>query len=142
MNESMIGFANGKTLTEHQARQLSPLQLAYIGDGVYDLFARTHLLKQADLPAREWHKRAISLVCASAQAQAMAKIVPTLSPDEADVARRGRNAQPSSAPRNQSHNDYGHATSLEALIGWLYISGQTKRLSEIMHLALSGEQED
>lgn len=122
-------------------RQLNPLQMAYIGDTVHDLYVRSVLLQHAASVGR-MHKQAVKMVSAFAQARMLEVIEPQLSEEEADIARRGRNAQAKhAAPKNADPADYAHATGLEALWGYLYITGRTQRLGELMALALAGTED-
>ena len=119
------------------ARELNALQLAYIGDTLHDLYVRSLLLSRR-LNAGAMHRQAIRMVSASAQAAMLEAIAPDLTQEEADAVRRGRNAQAKhAAPRNQDPADYAHATGLEALWGYLYVTGRTDRLHELMNQALS-----
>lgn len=118
-------------------RELNALQLAYIGDTVHDLYVRSALVVRG-MNVGAMHKAAIRMVSAGAQARMLAAIEPELTQAEADIARRGRNAQAKhAAPRHADPGDYAHATGLEALWGALYMSGQTHRLNELMNLALA-----
>ena len=111
-----------------RARMLNPLQLAYIGDGVWELLVRSRLIYMGR-SARHIHKDAVACVNARAQAEAFRRVEAMLTEDEADVARRGRNAHAHhAAPKNQDAADYRAATALEALIGYLYLTGQEERL--------------
>ena len=84
------------------------------------------------------HRQAVRMVSAGAQARMLERIEPELTPEEADIARRGRNSQAKhAAPRHADPADYAHATGLEALWGYLYLSGRTARLDELMKLALT-----
>lgn len=115
-------------MEEPRARMLNPLQLAYIGDGVWELLVRTRIIYKGR-SARHVHKDAVACVNAGAQAEAFRRIEPLLTDAEADVARRGRNAHAHhAAPKNQDAADYRAATALEALIGYLYLIGQEERL--------------
>ncbi len=118
-------------LTREQARMLSPLQLAYIGDSVHALLVRTGLL-QKNLPVRDMHKASNEAVSAVSQAKELARILPLLTEEETDIVRRGRNAHPHhSAPKSASTADYAGATGLEALLGYLYLTGQSERILEL-----------
>ena len=111
-----------------RARMLNPLQLAYIGDGVWELLVRSRLIYMGR-SARHVHKDAVACVNAHAQSEAFRRIEEMLTEEEADVARRGRNAHAHhAAPKNQDAADYRAATALEALIGYLYLTGQEERL--------------
>ena len=117
-------------------RMLNPLQMAYIGDTIHDLYVRSLLLARG-MSVGAMHKRAVRMVSAGAQARMLRAIEPMLSQEEADIARRGRNAQAKhAAPRHADPADYAHATGLEALWGYLYITGQGERLDALMAAAL------
>ena len=122
-------------------RELNPLQMAYIGDTVHDLYVRSLLLARGMTVGR-MHRQAVRMVSAHAQAKMLEAIETELTESEADVARRGRNAQAKhAAPKNADPADYSHATGLEALWGYLYLSGQTQRLDELMKAALARTEE-
>ena len=118
-------------------RELNPLQMAYIGDTLHDLYVRSMLLSRG-MAVGKMHRQAVRMVSAGAQARMLERIEPELTQEEADIARRGRNSQAKhAAPRHADPADYAHATALEALWGYLYLSGQTQRLDELMKLALT-----
>ena len=118
-------------MEESRARMLNPLQLAYIGDGVWELLVRSRLIYKGR-SARHVHKDAVACVNAHAQCEAFRRIEPMLTEAEADIARRGRNAHAHhAAPKNQDAADYRAATALEALIGYLYLTGQEERLLDL-----------
>ena len=113
---------------------LSPLQLAYIGDSVYDLLVRSSLL-QSSCRLQRMHLDAVSRVRASAQAKTLSFLLPHLNEDEADYVRKGRNANGHhQAPRSASTADYAAATGLECLFGYLYVTGQEQRLHALYEL--------
>ncbi len=111
--------------------QYSPLTLAYIGDCVYELFVRTYLLKDANFPVQKLHKSAIKLVNAKAQSDLYQKVKDKLSEEETAVYKRGRNTN-SHPPKNANLIDYKAATGMEALIGYLYLKGDSDRILEIL----------
>lgn len=108
----------------------SPLALAFLGDGVFDLMVREKLLRQANRQAAKLHKEKIQLVCASAQAKAADLLLPQLTEEELAVYKRGRNAH-NTVPRRTAAQDYHKATGLEALFGYLWLKGETQRLTEL-----------
>ena len=110
------------------------LELAYLGDSLYDLYVREHLVAKGGR-VRAMHREAISLVCAHAQAQALSRVAEALTDAERDVVRRARNAH-QSPPKNADPGEYHHATALEALIGWLYVTGQKDRMNAVLRMAL------
>ena len=113
-------------------RQLSVLALAQIGDTVCDLYARIYLNDQFARTPHELHLAASKYVCAAGQAAAYRRMEPCLTEDETAVYRRGRNAHSGTMPKNASAADYHTATGLEALVGWLFLSGADERLNELM----------
>lgn len=121
---------------EHNALPGS-LEMAYLGDALYDLHVRSHLLQRGGR-VHALHKDAVKLVCAHAQSEALVRVLPGLTEKEADVVRRARNAH-QSPPRNANPAEYHQATALEALIGYLYITGQQARMHEVLALALPDE---
>ena len=121
-------------------RGLNGVQLAFVGDTIYDLYARTQVLEEHDACVRELHRRAVAHVNARAQARAFAAVEPLLTEEEADGARRGRTAH-SRPPKNQDPGDYARATALEALCGYLYLMGRNERLDELMRV-IRQEEED
>lgn len=117
-------------------RTRNPLQMAYVGDTIHDLYVRSLLLARG-LSVGAMHRQAVRLVSAAAQARMLHAIEPMLTQEEADIARRGRNAQAKhAAPKHADPADYARATGLEALWGYLYITGQSERLDALMAAAL------
>lgn len=115
--------------------QYSPLVLAYMGDAVYELYVRKMLVERANMQVDKLHKSAIKIVRAEAQCEAFKKIEDKLTEQEIAVYKRGRNAK-SSVPKHSSVIEYRIATGLEALIGYIYMSGDQNRLDYIMNLIL------
>lgn len=115
---------------------LSPLPLAFVGDGVYELLVREYLAAQGNCPVKKLHARKVELVRCQAQAQALEKIWPQLTPEEQEVAQRGRNAHVGHVPKNAALADYHGATALEALFGYLYLSGNMTRLRELFRCVI------
>ena len=125
-----------RPLSPQEARLKNPLSLAFVGDTVWDLLTRQQLLlSQAHVNAL--HKQAVARVNAGAQAQAAALVEPHLTPEEADIFRRGQNAHARhNAPKNQDPYAYSRATALEALFGYLYLTGQQDRMLELYQLTI------
>ena len=109
----------------------SPLVLAYIGDCVYELFIRTYLITNSNLPVQKLHKRTTEYVNSKAQAEFYHRIKDKLSEEEESIYKRGRNAK-STVPKSSSLSDYKSATGIEALIGYLYLSGKEERIFELL----------
>ncbi len=114
--------------------QMSALNLAYIGDTVYDLFVRTYLVERMDAKVHQLHLLSAQRVCAAGQATAARLIEPLLCEEELGVYKRGRNAHMGTVAKNQSIVDYRTATGLEALMGYLYLKGNDARLIELMRI--------
>lgn len=113
---------------------ISPLNLAFVGDGVYDLMVRERLVCLANRPNKELHQLAVQQVRAEAQAAALDRLMPILSEEEVAVYKRGRNAHTS-----RSGGDYHKATGLEALFGYLYLCGRVDRVRELFALIVEEE---
>ena len=128
-----------KPFSSREARFKNPLSLAFVGDTVWDLLTRQHLLlSQAHVNAL--HRQAVKLVNAGAQAQAAALIEPLLTEEEANVFRRGQNAHTRHhTPKNQDPYAYSRATGLEALFGYLYLTGQNERILELYDIGVPME---
>ncbi len=109
-------------------RAYSPLTLAYIGDAVYDLVIRTVVVERANRAANELHKRTVKYVNAGVQAAMIEALIEELTEDERAVYKRGRNAKTHTSAKNASIQDYRKATGFEALMGFLYLTGQTERM--------------
>ena len=102
-----------------------------MGDAVFELLVRGWLCAHGKATGKGLHQATIQLVRAEKQAEYAEKILPLLTEEETAVFRRGRNAQVHSVPHHASRAQYGTATALEALFGWLYLSGQRQRVSEL-----------
>ena len=122
-------------------RELGPLQLAYLGDTLHDLYVRSRLVA-THAPVGRMHRRASAMVCARTQAAILEALADDLTPEEADAARRGRNAQARhAAPRSASAEEYAKATALETLWGYLYITGQEARMRALMDAGFARTEE-
>lgn len=116
-----------------EPKQYNALGLAYIGDVVYELLVRERMVARANMPVNRLHQKTVRWVCASAQSEAMQLLLPLLTEEEEAVYRRGRNAN-SHAPRNADVQEYHRASGFEALFGYLYLSGQQRRIEEFFTL--------
>ncbi len=119
---------------------LSPLTLAFVGDVVYELLVRRQLVQGGSMPAGKLHALAVEQVNATAQAAVYHRLESVLDPHELSILKRGRNAHTSRTPKNATAIDYRKATGVEALFGYLYLSGKTQRLAELF--AIIGQQTD
>lgn len=115
-------------LGEVDIRTYSPLTLAYIGDGIFDLVIRSIVVGRGNTKANELHRKTSRIVKARTQAEMIEKLLPQLTEEEADIYRRGRNAKSPTMAKNATMADYRKATGFEALMGYLYLSDQFERI--------------
>ncbi len=127
-------------MTEEEAYRMPPLALAYVGDAVWELEVRVTLIDCGERRPQQLHRLAVQKVKANAQADRLHSIADSLSERERAVVRRGRNAKSRSVPRSATVADYRASTGVEALLGYLYLSGLTDRLREIVQLLLMDEE--
>lgn len=123
---------NKEILTLEKARELNPLVLAYVGDGVHTLYIRLMAVHSTTGKADKLHKFVTSKVNAKSQAECMQKILPLLTEEENDIFHRARNSHQHSMAKNASVADYKLASGFEAIIGFLYLIGDNKRLSFLL----------
>lgn len=133
---SFGGLVDHFPLTKSELRSYSPLSLAYIGDCIYELMIRTMIVTRGNERPASYHGTTISYVNAAAQTRVLAGIKPVLTEEENAVFRRGRNAKSLSPAKNQSLHDYRIATGFEALMGYLYLSGQSGRIQELLETGI------
>ena len=117
-----------------EVNTMSPLTWAYIGDSVYELYIRQHLINTTKLKPHKLHIEAIKYVKAGAQAKILEKINQDLTEAEQEIVKRGRNAENHHLPKNATVQEYMYSTGFEALIGYLYLTKQDERLKEILEL--------
>lgn len=124
-------------LDKHDIRTYSPLTLAYIGDGIYELMIRSIVVEQGNRQVNKLHQQASRFVKAQAQSEMMETLLPLLSEEEMQIYKRGRNAKSYTTAKNASVNDYRRATGFEALMGYLYLNGNIERLTELVKAAVT-----
>ena len=115
---------------------MSPLTWAYVGDSIYEVFIRTHLVETTNLKPHKLHIKAIKYVKAKAQAEILKKIHDSLTEKEQEIVRRARNAQNHHVAKHADPADYMYSTAFEGLIGYLYLSNQKERLDNILRMSL------
>lgn len=115
-------------IKEVNIRTYSPLTLAYIGDGIFDLVIRSIVVGRGNTRANELHHRTSHIVKAHTQAEMAEKLLPVLTETENDIYRRGRNAKSPTMAKNATMSDYRKATGFEALMGYLYLTDQFERI--------------
>lgn len=124
-------------------RNYSPLALAYIGDSIFDVMIRTMEVSRVNMQVNKYHRHVSRVVCASAQARMILAIESKLTEEEQDVFKRGRNAKSYTKAKNASTIDYRNATGYEALLGYLYLKEDFKRLTDVVKMGLAVlEQEE
>ncbi|MGL4656054.1 MAG: Mini-ribonuclease 3 [Sarcina sp.] len=122
-----------KEYTPAEARMFNPLQLALIGDAVYEVYVRNYVFNNNQgLSAHKIHVEAIGYVKAKGQSDIMQILEPILTEDEMYIFKRGRNTKSATVPKNANVRDYRAATGMEALIGYLYLTNQQARLRELI----------
>ena len=114
----------------------SPLTLAYIGDGIFDMVIRSIVVGKGNTKASRLHARTSQIVKAHSQAMMAEALEDVLTEEEADVYRRGRNAKSPTMAKNSSMADYRRATGFEALLGYLYLKDEFERVAELTKIAL------
>jgi ribonuclease-3 family protein len=122
-------------MVEHPG-QYSPLALAYIGDSVLDLMVKNYFVKNSNKQPYKYHKDVTAIVKAVNQAQFVDNFSDSFSEDELDVYKRGRNTSTHSKAKNATQAEYKKATGLEALLGYLYLSGKNDRLNELVDMMI------
>lgn len=119
-------------ITKDTLKETSPLMLAFIGDAVHTLYVRDFVVKDHNLLIKDYHKKASSFCNASFQAKKLELIMTMLSEEELNVVRRARNTKLNHTAKNADVETYKKATCYEALIGYLYLTANYKRLNEIL----------
>ena len=132
-DESIIYLKEKFSLPQVDIQTYSPLTLAYIGDAAYELVVRTFLVDQGNSRPDKLHRKASSMVKAAAQAAMAEALKDSLTEEELSVYRRGRNAKSPTMAKNASMSDYRKATGFEALMGYLYLKGEQKRLIDLVY---------
>lgn len=128
-------------LKEVDIKEYSPLTLAYIGDGIYDLIIRSIVLNKGDKQVQKLHLETSALVNAGTQSKMMRTIQEHLTEEEHGVYKRGRNAKSVSPAKNQSVTDYRRATGFEALLGYLYLKKDWERIIDLVKIGLDSLKE-
>ena len=122
-------------------RQIPALNLAYVGDTIYDLYVRAYLIHTRPETVHNLHLLSARMVCAQGQARAFFALEPLLTAEELSIYRRGRNAHSGTVPKNANVTDYRVATGLETLLGHLWVLGREERVDELMAVAVQVNEE-
>ncbi|MBE6035045.1 MAG: ribonuclease III [Clostridiales bacterium] len=120
-----------------EVKKVNTTALAYIGDAVYEVYVRKYVLEQDSVDVNKQNKLAVKFVRAEGQALAIKKMMETLTDEERNLVKRARNRKITSKPQNADPVIYKLATAFEALVGFLYLSGDAERLEEVISQAMS-----
>ena len=120
------------TIEPHKAKNLSPVTLAFVGDAVYSLYVREKLVLSTDFGTGELQKLTSASVSAHGQSELLERIQPLFTEEEAEIFKRGRNAKKSTRSKNASVAEYNRSTGFEAVLGYLYLTGQYQRISQLL----------
>lgn len=135
-NETLVLNHQKHVMKEKQLLYMNTTALAFLGDAVFETYVRDHLIHTMKGDADRLHRAAVELVKAEAQAYAVKQILPSLTEEELGFVKRARNKKISTKPKNADPVDYKWATAFEALIGYLYLSGNIDRMKEIIKAAM------
>lgn len=124
-------------LPDTDIKSYSGLTLAYIGDAIYELIIRTYIVEHGNAPVNKLHKQVVKLVKASAQAELYHNIKDMLTEEEETIYKRGRNSKSFTSAKNTDIVEYRTSTGVEALVGYLYLTGQIKRILELIRPVLT-----
>lgn len=121
-------------LSEREAKLMNPVTLAFVGDAVYTLFVREKTVREGDFPLGTLQKRTSDEVSAHGQNALLARVAPMFNEEEESIFRRGRNAKKGTKAKNASVAEYNNSTGVEAVLGYLYLTGQNERLLELLNV--------
>ncbi|MCR4568616.1 MAG: ribonuclease III [Pseudobutyrivibrio sp.] len=138
MEANLNEYLNSKfDIEPKDIRTYSPLTLAYMGDAIFDVVIRSILVNKGNTAVNKLHNRASSVVKAGTQAKMAAALLDYFTEAEADWYRRGRNSKPHTKAKNASTMDYLEATGFEAVIGYLYLTGDVNRICELINRGIN-----
>ena len=120
------------TVSADKARNISPVTLAFVGDAVYSLYVRQRLVLTTDYGTGELQKLSSSKVSAHGQSGLLEKLLPLLTEEETEIYKRGRNAKKPTKSKNASVVEYNRSTGLEAVLGFLYLTGRYSRITQLL----------
>ncbi|MBQ8406663.1 MAG: Mini-ribonuclease 3 [Clostridia bacterium] len=121
-------------MTKEQAKGIHPVSLAFVGDAVFSLYVRKRLLATSCAKPSEYQKNASSLVSATEQSKFVEKLLPLFTEEETEIFKRGRNAKKNTKSKAASVGEYNRSTGFEAVVGFLYLTGDKARLNELFSL--------
>lgn len=136
MNELFEIISEKENLPEVIPGEVAPLMLAHVGDAIHEVVVRSIVLSKGNRQIEKVHKNTTRYVNAGAQAAMADILMDILTEEELDIYKRGRNAKAYTKAKNASIGDYRKATGFEALMGYLYLSGKTERMVDLLHIAI------
>ncbi|SDK58604.1 Mini-ribonuclease 3 [Sediminibacillus albus] len=130
-------------MTEIEIKQMKSLTLAYMGDAVYEIYVRRHLISKGSVKPDQLHRSAVAFVSAKSQAKVILEWLgkQELTEEEQGIVRRGRNAKSGTVPKNTDVQTYRYSTAFEALLGYLYLDGKEERLQQLINSAIEYVEE-
>ena len=127
-------MVNTERLDKIKAAQINPVTLAFLGDAVYSLYVREQLVKSGTGKAADLQRAASKVVSAKGQSAFLERVLPTLSQEEEEIYRRGRNAKKATKSKSASVAEYSRSTGFEAVLGYLYLIGESERINELLSM--------
>ena len=121
----------GEILSKEVAKQMSPVTLAFLGDAVYTLYVRERLVKTSGAKVGDLQRVSSKILSANAQSEFLECLLPLFTEEENDIFHRGRNAKKATKSKNSTPAQYNRSTGLEAVVGYLYVTGEMQRLEEL-----------
>lgn len=125
-------FGLESILTKEEAKQLNPIVLAFVGDAVYSLYVRERLVFTGGGKAGDFQRSASKVVSARGQSELLDKLLPLFTDEESEIYRRGRNAKKATKSKNASAAEYNRSTGFEAVLGYLYVTGEKARIDSLL----------
>lgn len=138
----MKNYFEFDSIDKNELKKENPQALAFVGDGVYTLYVRNKIFLEHKAKSGELHRLTTDYVKASQQSATIEKLLPLFNEDELAVFKRARNYKTASVAKNASVVEYKRATGFEAVIGYLYLSGDEERLNKLLKVCTGGEDEN
>ena len=134
-------FSLRTAVDAHTAKQMNPVVLAFVGDAVYSLYVREKLCLSAGVGTGELQRLSVRFVSAHGQNEQLERIRPLFTAEEEEIFRRGRNAKKGTRSKSATVAEYNRSTGFEAVLGFLYITGQIGRIDDLLYAAEKAEEE-
>ncbi len=128
-------YTDRELLTAREAAQINPVTLAFVGDSVYSLYVRERLTLEVGGKSAQLQRVAAQIVSAKGQSGFLDAVEPLFTEEEGDIFRRAKNAKKGSKSKSASHLEYNRSTGLEAVLGFLYLTGRDERIKELLRLS-------